>query len=475
MGAIEKFFNFREKGTNFAQEFRGGLLTFLAMAYILAVNPNILSASGMPSESIFISTAIASGLACIGMGLYAKLPIALSSGMGLNAYFAFTVCGAMGYTWEVALAAVFTEGAIFLVLSMLGIREKIFEAIPTNLRKAVSVGIGLFIVLIAFFNIKLIVPDDGTTIAHWNFKGGQFNQFGITIIIALFGIFLVAALLAKNVKGAILISIVVTWGLGVLCQLIGLYVPDVETGAYSVIPSGIVSLSNIGAVKQTMFHLDFSPIMTPNFWFCVFAFLFVDIFDTIGTLTGCAMQGGLIDENGKVEHMREALTVDAVGTMLGSALGTSTITSFVESTSGIAEGAKTGFAAVVTGFLFLLSLIFSPLFLAIPSFATAPALVGVGMMMMRGSVSDICWKDFTEALPAFLCIIMMPFAYSIAMGIAYGFISYTAVNLIAKEYTIPDMVDDKGDLIKFSGWSKINPGLVVISILFVIKFAVFGS
>ena len=475
MEAIANYFNFQKKGTSFAQEFRGGLLTFLAMVYILAVNPNILSASGMPSESIFISTAIASGLACIGMGLYGKLPIALSSGMGLNAYFAFTVCGAMGYTWEVALAAVFTEGAIFLVLSLLGIREKIFEAIPTNLRKAVSVGIGLFIVLIAFFNIKLIVPDAGTTIAHWNFKSGQFNQFGITIILALFGIFLVAALLAKNVKGAILISIAVTWCLGILCQLIGLYVPDIEAGAFSVIPGGIISLSNISAVKQTMFQLDFSPIMTPDFWFCVFAFLFVDIFDTIGTLTGCAMQGGLINKDGSVEHMREALTVDAVGTMFGALLGTSTITSFVESTSGIAEGAKTGFAAIVTGCLFLLSLIFSPLFLAIPSFATAPALVGVGMMMMRGSVSDIEWKDYTEALPAFLCIVMMPFAYSIAMGIAYGFISYTVVNFIAKEYTIPEVVDNRGELIKFNGWSKLNPGLVIISILFIVKFAVFGS
>ena len=470
---LAKFFKFAEKGTSYGQEIRGGVTTFLAMVYILAVNPNILSATGMPEEAIFVATALSAGVATIYAALRANLPIALASGMGLNAYFAYTVCLGMGYPWQMCLTAVLFEGLIFLILGKLGIRKMIFDAIPNGLRKAISMGIGLFIALIGFINAKIIVPDAGTTIAHYNFRsGGAFTTIGITVLLAIIGIVITCILLAKRTKGAILIGVAATWILGIICEKVGIYVPDVDAGMFSVWPKGIVSISNIGVIKETLFAFDFSFFKEPTFYFVTFSFLFVDIFDTLGTLMGCAIEGGMINEEGNIENMNEALEADAVGTMVGACLGTSTVTTFVESTSGIAEGAKTGFASIITGALFILSLFFSPLFLAIPSFATAPALVAVGILMIKGSAKEIEWRDFTEAIPAFMAMVMMPFAYSISMGIAYGFIFYTVVKLFVRKY---EVTLDDGTVDKRNGWDDLNVGLVVIAILFVLKFIIFGS
>ena len=487
MEAVAQFFGFQEKGTNFAREARGGLTTFLAMVYILAVNPSILSAAGMPAEGVFAATVISSAFACIYMGLRANLPIALAPGMGLNAYFAYTVCGAMGKDWHMAITAVFVEGVVFLIMNFFKIREKIFNAIPDDLRKAVSMGIGFFIALIGLINAKIVMENSGTTIGHVNFRGGTFANgvaydafdVGITAFLALIGILIVGALVAMEVRGAILIGIVITWILGIVAELLGIYVPNPDIGMYSTIPSGIFGISHMSQLSTTAFGLDFSYLATGEFWAVVFAFLFVDIFDTIGTLTGCAIQGNLIDKDGNVKNMSKALEADAVGTIAGSLLGTSTVTSYVESTSGIADGARTGFASVVTGLLFVLSMFFSPLFLSVPSFATAPALVAVGMMMIRGSAKEINWKDYTKALPAFLTMIMMPFAYSIATGIAYGFVSFTVIHLIVGEHT----VETTEYMRKHKVYKEItqntrdslNPALIILTILFIIKFIWFGN
>ncbi len=487
MEAVAKYFDFQKKGTNFAREARGGLTTFLAMVYILAVNPSVLSAAGMPADGVFAATVLSSAFACIYMGLRANLPIALAPGMGLNAYFAYTVCGAMGKDWHMAITAVFVEGVIFLILNLFKIREKIFDAIPDDLRKAVSMGIGFFIALIGLINAKIVMENSGTTIGHVNFKGGTFasgvaynaSDVGITALLALIGIFIVGVLIAKRVRGAILIGIVITWVLGIITELLGIYVPNPDIGMYSTIPSGIFGLSHISALSQTAFGLNFSYLATGEFWLVVFAFLFVDIFDTIGTLTGCAIEGGLIDKNGKIENMSKALEADAAGTIVGSLLGTSTVTSFVESTSGIADGARTGLSSIVTGVLFLLTMFFSPLFLSVPSFATAPALVAVGMMMIRGSAKELNWKDYTKALPAFLTMIMMPFGYSIATGIAYGFVSFTIIHLLVGEHVIETSEYMRKHKvykeITVNTRDELNPALIILSILFIIKFIWFGN
>ena len=453
---IAQYFNFQDNKTNYAKEIRGGIITFLAMCYILAVNPSILSASGMPSNAVFIATALSAGFATILMGVFAKLPFALASGMGLNAFFAYTVCGVMGYPWQFALTAILVEGLIFILLSLTGVREAIFNSIPKNLRYAVSIGIGLFIALIGLLNAGIIVPDPATALAHFNFQSGAFQTTGITVLIAIIGLIITAILVNKKVPGGLLWGILGTWVLGMICQVSGLYVPNPEAGFYSLFPS-FSNMANLGAIKETFVKFDFTVFTNPQFWFVVFAFLFVDIFDTLGTLTGCAIEGNMLDKDGKLPGMKKALLTDAIGTTVGACLGTSTVTTFVESSSGVAEGARTGFASLVTGLLFLLALVLSPIFLAIPSFATAPALIMVGCFMMKGSAKQIDWDDFSEAIPAFMVIIMMPFAYSIATGIAYGFVTYTAINLI------------------FGNRKKVNWIMIVLTILFIVKFAVFGN
>ena len=450
---MEKFFKLEERGTNVRTEFFAGLTTFMTMAYILAVNPALLSASGMDTGAIFTATALASAIASFLMGIMANLPFVLSAGMGLNAYFSYTVVIGMGYSWEVALAAVFAEGIIFIILSIFNVREAIFNMIPATVKVAVSVGIGLFIAFIGLQNAKIVVNNDSTLVGLFNLKasltGGTFQQEGITVILALIGTIITAVLVVRNVKGNILIGIFATWILGMICQGVGLYVPNPDAGWYSVFPSGVISAP--ASLAPTFFKLDFSAMLNPNFLIVVFAFLFVDMFDTLGTLIGCATRGNMLDEDGKLPGIKGALLSDAIGTTLGAVLGTSTITTFVESSSGIMEGGRTGLTAIFGGLFFVLALFFSPVFLAIPSFATAPALIICGFLMMQ-QVSKINWDDACEAIPAFFCITAMPLMYSISEGICMGIISYVIINLCAGRS------------------KKITVGMYILAALFLVKY-----
>lgn len=449
---MENFFKLKEHGTDVKTEVIAGLTTFMTMAYILAVNPSILGATGMDTGAIFTATALASAIGSFCMALFANLPFVLSAGMGLNAYFAYTVVLGMGYSWEVALTAVFVEGIIFIILSLTNVREAIFNAIPASLKVAVSVGIGLFITFIGLQNAHIVV-DGSTLVGLFSFNGsvkaGTFQSEGITVVLALIGLLITAFLVIKNVKGNILLGILITWVLGIICQLTGLYVPNAEAGFYSLIPSGIVSAP--ASVAPTLFKMDFSAIASLNFVVVVFAFLFVDIFDTLGTLIGCATKANMLDKEGKLPGIKGALMADAVGTTVGACLGTSTITTFVESSSGIAEGGRTGLTSIVSGLLFILALFFSPIFLAIPSFATAPALIVVGFFMMQ-SVAKINWSDMLEAIPAFICIFAMPFMYSISEGISFGVISFVVLNAVAGKA------------------KKITPLMWVLAVLFILKY-----
>lgn len=427
---MEKFFKLKQHNTDVKTEIIAGVTTFMTMAYILAVNPSILGDAGMDTGAVFTATALASAIASFLMALTANLPFVLSAGMGLNAYFAYTVCGQMGYSWQVALAAVFVEGIIFILLSLTNVREAIFNAIPKTLKLAVSVGIGLFITFIGLQNAHVVV-DSSTLVGLFSFSGsveaGTFNSEGITVLLALIGILITAILVIKRVKGNILIGIFITWILGIICQLVGLYVPNPDAGFYSLLPTGIFSMPE--SVAPTFLKMSFEGIDMINFIVIMLAFLFVDMFDTLGTLIGCASKADMLDEEGKLPGIKGALLSDAVGTTVGAALGTSTITTFVESSSGIAEGGRTGLTSIVSGFFFLLSLFLSPLFLAIPSFATAPALVIVGFLMMQ-QVTKIAFEDMAEAIPAFITIFAMPFMYSISEGISLGVISYVVINLV---------------------------------------------
>lgn len=429
---LERLFKFEENGTNLRTELIAGLTTFMTMVYILALNPQILCAApGLENAggSILFATAVASAIACFCMAAFSNKPFALSAGLGLNAYFAYTVCGAMGYSWKVALTAVFMEGLIFIVMSLTNVREAIFNAIPKPLKVAVSVGIGYFITFIGLQNAHVIV-DGSTLVTLYSFKGalsnGTFFTEGITVILAMIGVIVTAYMLIRGVKGYMLFGILITWGLGIICQLTGLYVPNPEMGFYSVIPTAFVSLPDLSV--NTFFQLDFSANIL-DFIVIIFAFLFVDVFDTLGTVIGCAAKADMLDEEGKLPGIKGVLLADAVGTTCGALLGTSTITTFVESSSGISEGGRTGLVSVVTGILFLASLIFAPLFLTIPSFATAPALIVVGFLMMQ-EVANIDWKNLADAIPCFVCITMMGFAYSISDGIAFGVISYVIIHIL---------------------------------------------
>ena len=426
---LEKFFKLKENGTNVRTEVVAGVTTFMTMAYILAVNPSILSASGMDAQAVLIATAIASFIGTICMALLANYPFALAPGLGLNAYFAYTVCGSMGYSWQIALFAVFVEGLIFIVLSLTNVREAIFNAIPLQLKKGVSVGIGLFIAFIGLQNAGIVVNNDSTLVSIVDFTA-DFHTSGISALLAVIGIFIIAVLYVKKVKGAILIGIFATWILGIICQLTGLYVVTPDAGYYSLIPAW--SSFNLGAISSVFgqcFKADFSSLRAFDFVAIVCAFLFVDIFDTLGTLIGCATKADMLDKDGKLPRIRGALLSDAIATSVGAVFGTSTTTTFVESASGVAEGGRTGLTAIVAAILFGLSLFLSPIFLAIPSFATAPALVVVGFMMMT-TVTKIDFSDYTEAIPAYICIIAMPFMYSISEGIAMGVISYVIMNVL---------------------------------------------
>ena len=452
---LEKLFHLEENHTDVRTEVMAGITTFMTMAYILAVNPSILSASGMDSGAVFTATALASAIATLLMAALSNYPFVLAPGMGLNAYFAYTVVLSMGYTWEMALAAVFVEGIIFLALSMTNVREQIFNSIPMNLKYAVSAGIGLFIAFIGLQNAHIVV-DSATLVGMYSFKAsvanGMFSSEGITVLLALIGVLITGVLLVKGVKGNILWGILITWALGIVCQLTGLYQINPEAGFYSLLPDFSNGIS-IPSLAPTFMKMDFSRVASLDFLVVMFAFLFVDMFDTLGTLIGVASKANMLDAQGRLPRIRGALLSDSVGTAVGAVLGTSTTTTFVESASGVAEGGRTGLPAVVAAILFALSLFLSPIFLAIPSFATAPALIVVGFLMLT-SILKVNFEDYTEAIPAYVAVIAMPFMYSISEGIAMGIISYVVINLVtgkAKE-------------------KNITPLMYVLAVLFVLKY-----
>ena len=450
---METFFKLSERGTTVKTEVMAGITTFMTMAYILAVNPIILGASGLDSGAIFTATALASAFATILMALLANMPFVLSAGMGLNAYFAYTVVIGMGYSWQQALAAVFVEGIIFIILSLANVREAIFNSIPMTLKSAVSVGIGLFISFIGLQGAHIVV-DGPTLVTIFSFKNsfatGTFNSEGITVLLALIGILITAFLLIKNVRGSVLFGIFITWGLGMICQAVGLYVPNPDAGYFSLFPSGIISMP--ASVSPTFMQMDFSSVASFEFVTVLLAFLFVDLFDTIGTVIGCATKADLLDKDGRLPQIKPVLLTDAIGTTAGAMLGTSTITTFVESTSGIADGGKTGLTSLTAGGLFLLALFLSPIFLAIPAFATAPALIMVGFLMMQ-QVTKIDWNDnLLDAISAYITIFSMGFMYSISEGICLGVISYTILHLLSGKT------------------SKISPLMYVLAVIFILKY-----
>ena len=458
---MEKFFKLKENGTDVKTEVIAGITTFMTMAYILAVNPNILADAGMDRGAVFTATAVAAFLGTALMALLANYPFALAPGMGLNAYFAYTVVLGMGYSWQTALTAVFVEGIIFIALSVTNIREAIFNAVPRNLKSAVSVGIGLFIAFIGLQNAKIVIGG-ATLVELFSIKGynsihaaegvaGSVNDVGITVLIAIIGVIITALLVVKEVKGNILLGILATWILGIIAQLTGLYVPNPALGLFSVLPdfSNGLSIPSIGPV---LFKLEFDKIMSLNFVVVMFAFLFVDLFDTIGTLIGVSTTAGMLDKDGKLPNIKGALLADAIATTAGAMLGTTTVTTFVESASGVSEGGRTGLTAMTTAVLFAVSLLLSPIFLAIPAFATAPALIVVGFYMFT-NVVHIDFSDMTEAIPCYICIVAMPLFYSISEGISMGIISYVLINACTGKA------------------KKVTPLMYVLSILFILKYA----
>ena len=450
---FEKVFKLKQNGTSVKTELVAGLTTFMTMAYILAVNPSILGDAGMDPSAVLLATAIASFIGTCCMAFMANLPFVLSAGMGLNAYLAYTVVLGFGYSWQIALLAVFVEGLIFIVLSLTNVREAIFNAIPLTLKRGVSVGIGLFIAFIGLQNAGIVV-DASTLVTITNFTK-DFSTHGICALLAVIGTLITAALHIKNIRGSILIGIVATWVLGILCQLTGLYVPTPDAGFYSLIPTQFISVdfSALGDTFGQCFKVDFSNVKILDFVVVVFAFLFVDLFDTLGTLIGVATKANMLDEEGKLPNVKPALLADAIGTSVGAVLGTSTITTFVESASGVSSGGRTGLTALTAGLLFLLSTLFAPIFTTIPSFATAPALIMVGFLMVS-SVTEIRFDDdnLAEAIPAYIAIIAMPLCYSISEGISLGIISYVVLNLCTGKA------------------KKVTPLMYVLALLFVLKY-----
>ena len=450
---LERIFKLSENHTTVRTEVVAGITTFMTMAYILAVNPSILSEAGMDANAVLIATCLASFIGTLCMALMANMPFALSAGMGLNAYLAYTVVLGQGLSWQIALFAVFVEGILFIIMSLTNIREAIFNSIPLTLKQGVSVGIGLFIAFIGLQNAGLSV-DSSTLVTITSFKE-NFNTHGICALLAVIGLLATAILHIRKVKGAILYGIIITWGLGMLCQVIGIYIPNPEMGAYSLFPSGIMSVdfSALGKTFGQCFNFDFSAVGIFNFIVIVFSFLFVDLFDTLGTLIGVSTKAGMLDENGRLPRIKPALLSDAIATSAGAVLGTSTTTTFVESSAGVAVGGRTGLTAMTTGFLFLLATLFSPLFTSIPSFATAPALIFVGFLMFEEVVKiEFSSENLTEAIPAYLCILAMPLFYSISEGICLGVISYVVLQAATGKA------------------KQVNPLMYVLAVLFILKY-----
>lgn len=447
---MEKLFKLKEHNTTVKTEVMAGITTFLTMAYILAVNPNMLSASGMDSGAVFTATALASALATFIMAFWANYPIALSAGMGLNAYFAYTVClgqlNGIEDPWKIALAAVLVEGIIFIILSFFKLRETIVNAIPENLKYGITSGIGLFIAFVGLKGAGVVVSDDSTLVALGNFGRPE-------VALCLIGILVIAVMNHYNVKGSILWGILITWVLGIIAQLTGWYVVDPDAGAASLIPSLSASSFIPPSISSTFCKFDFAWIGShvSEFVVIVFSFLFVDMFDTIGTVIGVAEKADLLDEDGNLPRVGRVLMADAIGTVAGSMLGTSTVTSFVESSSGVAEGGKTGLTAMTTGILFLVALFLSPIFLAIPSFATAPALVIVGFFMASSIKKMEFDGDLANAVGGYLAFLMMPLTYSIANGIMFGVLAWFIIKVCT------------GQL------KKIHPVMYIVCALFIIR------
>ncbi len=450
---FEKVFKLKENNTNVKTEVMAGLTTFMTMAYILAVNPSILGDAGMNSTAVLLATCLASFLGTALMALLANYPFALSAGMGLNAYMAYTVVGAMGYSWQVALLAVFVEGIIFIILSLTNVREAIFNAIPMQLKNAVSVGIGLFIAFIGLQNAGLTVDSGATLVTITSFTD-NFSTAGISALLAVIGTLATAAMYIKGFKGAILFGILGTWVLGMLCQLVGIYVPDAAAGYYSLYPAfGMTDFSALGETFGQCFNVDMNAVGVFNFIVVICSFLFVDLFDTLGTLIGVSTKADMLDKDGKLPRIRPALLADAIATSGGAILGTSTTTTFVESSSGVAAGGRTGLTSMTTAVLFLISMFFAPVFTAIPSFATAPALIIVGFLMFSNIVNlKLDGSSYTTAIPAYICVIAMPLFYSIAEGISMGVISFVIINLICGRR------------------KEISPVMYVLAVLFVLKY-----
>jgi adenine/guanine/hypoxanthine permease len=450
---MENFFKLKENNTTVKQEVTGGITTFLAMAYIIAVNADILSKTGMPIGAIVTVTCLTAGATTILMGLYANLPFALASGMGLNAFFAYSVCLGMGIPWQTALTAVFIEGIIFIVLSLTKVREAVANAIPTTLKLAVTAGIGLFIAFIGFVNSGIVIADKATKVKIGNFADP-------TVIIALIGILVIVILYKKNVKGAILIGIIVST---VIAWIYAAISPETAASYFISRPHG--NPFGYKSIKPIAFQLDWSylrPDKILSIMGIVLTFLFVDFFDTLGTLLGVATKANMFDKKGEIRNGGKALLVDSIGTTAGALLGTSTVTTYVESSAGVAEGARTGLASVVTGILFLAAMFLSPLFIAIPSCATAPALIMVGFFMIE-NVVKINFADFTEGVPAFLTIALMPLTYSIGDGLSIGILSYGVINLLSNIF-------EKDSSKK----KKVSPIIYILTILFIVRLAWVG-
>ena len=450
---MEKLFKIKEKGSTIGTEIMAGVVTFMTMAYILAVNPDILAGAGMDKNAVMLATCLASFIGTLCMGLLANLPFALSAGMGVNAFFAYTVCGAMGYSWQAALFAVFVEGIIFILLTLTNIREAIFNCIPLSLKQAVSVGIGLFIAFIGLQNANLVIKSDSTLVDMIHFSDDIYTK-GVSAVLAVLGLLLIAILHVKKVHGSILIGIFFTWLLGIGCELVGFYKPNAESGFYTLIPNfSMPDFSSLGKTFGQCFNINYSEIGIFNFIVVVLSFLFVDMFDTIGTLIGVSSKANMLDEEGKLPGVKPALLADAIASSSGAVLGTSTTTTFVESAAGVGAGGRTGFTAVVTAILFLLSTLLAPIFTSIPSFATAPALMFVGFLMFS-NIAKIKFDDdnLTDAIPAYFCVVAMPMFYSIADGIAVGVISYVAINLATGKF------------------KKINPLMYVLAGLFILNY-----
>ena len=447
---MEKLFKLKEHNTTVKTEVMAGITTFLTMAYILAVNPNMLSASGMDSGAVFTATALASTLATFIMAFWANYPIALSAGMGLNAYFAYTVClgqlNGIEDPWKIALAAVLVEGIIFIILSFFKLRETIVNAIPENLKYGITSGIGLFIAFVGLKGAGVVVSDDSTLVALGNFGRPE-------VALCLIGILVIAVMNHYNVKGSILWGILITWILGIIAQLTGWYVVDPDAGAASLIPSLSASSFIPPSISSTFCKFDFAWIGShlSEFVVIVFSFLFVDMFDTIGTVIGVAEKADLLDEDGNLPRVGRVLMADAIGTVAGSMLGTSTVTSFVESSSGVAEGGKTGLTAMTTGILFLVALFLSPIFLAIPSFATAPALVIVGFFMASSIKKMNFDGDLADSIGGYLAFLMMPLTYSIANGIMFGVLAWFIIKVCSGQV------------------KKIHPVMYIVCALFIIR------